>query len=72
MLRRKAVKDTWELWFGAETVSLSAIGEAAPRTTLCISDVVEAGDVHYVEQHNKLGLPCCSRSLSSPGRSKKR
>ena len=70
--RRKAAKDTWERWFGAETVTSSAVGETAPRTTVRISDVVEVGDVHYVEEREKLGLPCCSRSASSPGKSKKR
>ena len=46
--------------------------EAAPRTTVRISDVVEVRVVQYVEEHNKLGLPCCSWSLSSSGKSKKR
>ena len=38
--RKKAIKYTWEHWFGAETVASSAVGEAAPRTTVRISDVV--------------------------------
>ena len=67
--RRKAVKDTWQRWFGAETVASLAVGETAPRTTVRTSDVVKVGDVQYVE---KLGLPCCSRSASIPGRSKKK
>ena len=29
--RRKAMKDTRERWFGAETVTSSAIGETAPE-----------------------------------------
>ena len=68
--QRKAVKDTRERWFSAETVASSAVGESAPRTTVRISDVVELGDVQYVAEHEKLGLPCCSRS--SPGKGKKR
>ena len=67
---RKAVKDTRERWFSGETVASSAVGESAPRTTGRISDVVEMGNVQYVAEHEKLGLPCCSRS--SPGKSKKR
>ena len=55
-----------------ENVASSAGGEAAPRTTVRISDGVEAGDVQYVDELNKLGLSSCSRSLSSPGESKKR
>ena len=43
--QRKAVKDTRERWFGAETVASSAVGESAPRTIVRISDVVEVGDV---------------------------
>ena len=70
--RRKAVEDTRQRWFGAETVASSAVGETAPRTTVRISDVVELGDVQYVEEHNNLGLFGCSRSVSSPGKSKKR
>ena len=70
--RRKAVKDTRECWFSAETVASSAVGETAPRTTVRISDVVEVGDVQYVAEHEKDGLPCCRRSASSPGNSKKR
>ena len=72
MSQRKAVKDTRERWFSAETVASSAVGEGAPRATVRISDVVEVGDVQYVAEHEKLGLPCCSRSTSSPGKSKKR
>ena len=70
--RRKAVKDTWERWFSAKTVASSAVGETAPRTTVRISDVVEVGDVHYAAEHEKNGLPCCSRSVLRPGKSKKR
>ena len=70
--RRKAVRDTRKRWFSAETVASSAVGETAPRTTVRISDIVELGDVQYVEEYEKLGLPCCSRSASSPGKSKKR
>ena len=72
VLRRKAIKDTQERWIGAEFVASSAVGEVAPRTTVRISDVVHAGGVQYVEEHNTLGLPCCTRSLSSPGKIKKR
>ena len=72
MSQRKAMKDTRRRWFSAETVASSAVGESAPRTTVRISDVVELGDVQYVAEHEKLGLPCCSRSTSSPGKSKKR
>ena len=43
-----------------------------PEQTVRDSDVVEVGDVQYVAEHEKLGLPCCSRSTSSPGKSKKR
>ena len=68
--RRKAVRDARERWFGAGTVASSDVGEAAPPTTVRTSDVVEVGDVQYVEEHDKLGLPCCSRS--KPGKSKKR
>ena len=66
----KAVKNTQERWFSAETVASSAAGESAPRITVRISDVVEVGDVKYVAEHEKLGLPSCSRS--SPGKGKKR
>ena len=68
--QRKAVKDTRERWFSAETVASSVVGESAPRTTVRISDVVEVGDVQYVAEHEKLGLPCCR--CSSPGKGKKR
>ena len=68
--QRKAVKDTRERWFSAETVASSAVGERAPRTTVRISDVVEVGDVQFVAEHEKLGLPCSSRS--SPGKGKKK
>ena len=68
--RRKAINDTRERWFGAETDAQSAVGETAPRTTVRYSDVVELGDVQDVEEHDKLGLPCCSRSDLSPGKSK--
>ena len=72
MSQRKAMKDTRERWFSAETVASSAVGESALRTTVRISVVVEVGDVQYVAEHEKLGLHCCSRSTSSPGNSRKR
>ena len=72
MSQRKAMKDTRERWFSAETVVSSAVGEKPPRTTVRISDVVEVGDVQYVAVHEKLVLSCSSRSTSSPGKSKKR
>ena len=72
MSQRKAMRDTRERWFTAETVASSAVGESAPRTTVRISDVVKVGDVQNVAEHEKLGLPCCSRSTSSPGKSKTR
>ena len=68
----KAVKDTRERWFGAETVASSAVRETAPRTTVRISDIFEVRDVQYVEEHKKFSLSCCSRSASSPGKSKKK
>ena len=68
--QRKAVRDTRERWFSGETVASSAVGESAPKTTVRISDVVEVGDVQYVAEHEKLGLPCCSRL--SPGKERKR
>ena len=58
--RRKAAKDTQERWFGAETVASLAVSETAPRMTVRISDVVQLGDAQFVEEHEKLGLPCCS------------
>ena len=66
------MRDTRERWFGAETVASSAVDETAPRTTVCISDVVEVGDVQYFEEHEKLYLSYCSRSASSPGKNRKR
>ena len=54
MSQRKAVKDTRERWFSAETVASSAVGESAPRTTVRISDVVEVEDVQYVASMRSL------------------
>ena len=68
--QRKAVRDTRERWFSGETVASSAVGESAPRTTVRISDVVKVGDVQYVAEHEKFGLPRGSRL--SPGKGKKR
>ena len=68
--RQSKLQFTRERWFGAVTVASSAVGEVAPRTSVRISDVVEVGDMQYVEEHIKFGLPCCGRS--SPGKSKKR
>ena len=70
LAQRKAVKGTRERWFSGETVASSAVGEGAPKTTIRIADMVEVGDVQYVAEHEKLGLPCCSRL--SPGKGKKR
>ena len=48
------MKDTRERWFGAKTVASSAVGETARRTTVRISDVVEVGDVQFVEEHDNM------------------
>ena len=69
--QKKAIKETRERRFGAETVASSVVGEAAPRATVRISNVVEVADVQYVEELDKLGLLCCSRSEPSPEKSKK-
>ena len=66
------MKDTRERWSDADTVASSAVGEAEPRSTVRISDIFEVGDVRFVEEHNKVRLLYCSRSVSSPGKSKKR
>ena len=42
------------------------------RWAIRISDVVEVRDVQYVAEHEKLGLHCCCKSASSPGKSKRR
>ena len=55
-----------------QKLASTAVGEAAPRTIVRISDVVDVGDFQYVEQHNKLSLYCLSQSMSSPGKSKKK
>ena len=52
--RRKAMNDTRERWFSATTVTSSAVGEAAPRTTVRISDVFEVGDVQFVAEQKSL------------------
>ena len=53
--QRKAMKDTRERWFSAETVTSSAVGESAPRTTFRISDVVEVGDLRQVPGKERRG-----------------
>ena len=52
VLRRETTNDTRERWFGADTVASSAVGEAAPCTTVRISDVVQVSDVQYIEEHH--------------------
>ena len=42
------VKDTPEHWFGADTVVLSAVGEAASHPNVRFSDVVDVEDVQYI------------------------
>ena len=71
VLRWKTVKDIRERWFGAELVASSDVSETAPRTIVRISDVVVVGYVQYSEEYHKLGLPCCTPSLSSPGKSER-
>ena len=66
-----AVRDTRERWFSAETVASSAVGDTVPRMTVHISDVVEVGDVQYVAEHEKLGLPGCSDLRQVPRRAKR-
>ena len=51
VLRIKAIKDTQGQWFGVENVASSAVGEATPRTSVRISDVVEVGDFQYIEDY---------------------
>ena len=58
LLWRKTVQDTRERWFGSESVAMSVVGDAAPRTTVRMSGVVELGEIQYIEEHIKLGLSC--------------
>ena len=55
---KQTLKVTQERWFVAEAVASCeetiVVGEAAPRSTFRISDVVEVGDVQYIEEQNKL------------------
>ena len=71
-LRRKTTKVTPEYWFGADSVASSLVGEAAPRTTVRNSDLVEVGDLQYVDEHHKRDLPSCKRYMPSSGKGKKR
>ena len=64
-------KTTRKRWFGADSVASSVVSEAAPRTTVRISDVVEAEDVQFVEEHHRFRLPCCSWSMLSPRKGKR-
>ena len=70
--RKKAVKEHGSDGLVQKTVASSVVAEASPRTSVRISDIVELGDVQDVEEHNRLGLPCCSRSVSSPRETEKR
>ena len=72
LLRRKTIKDTRGCWFGADIVALLVAGEVAPHTIDRISSFVEVGDIQFIDKHHKLRLVCCSRSVSSPVRGKKR
>ena len=58
--RRKAMKDTRERWFSAETVASSAVGETAPRTSVRISDVVaRRGERQWLLVLQKKTVFCC-------------
>ena len=52
-------------------MSAGLVDEAAPRTGVQISKVVEFGDVKYVVGSYDPGIPCCIRTHFSPGKSKK-
>ena len=71
LLRKKAVEVMRERWFGADRIASSVVGEAAPSTSVCISDAMEIGDAHSFDVHHKFGLLSCSRSVSSPVEGKK-
>ena len=66
-----AEETTRERWFGADSVASSVVSEAAPRTTVHISDAVEADDVQFVDEHHRFRLPCCSWSMLSPRKGKR-
>ena len=72
LLWKKTVKDTRERWFGADSVASWVDGESAPLTTVVIFDVVAVGDVQYKDKRHERGLPCCSGSVSIPGKRKKK
>ena len=72
LLQGKTTKDTGEWWFAAESVASAVVGEAAPRTTVRIANVVEVGHVQFKNEHHNIGLSCCGQSVLSPGKGKKR
>ena len=56
LLRQKTATVTRERWFAANSVASSVVDEAAPRTILRISDMLEVRDVQCVREYHMCDL----------------
>ena len=67
LLHDTSSADPCERWFEFDSVASSVFVKGAPRAGVCISNVVDVGDVRYLNDSLYVGLPSCSRAQSGPG-----
>ena len=73
VVRRKEARDTSERWFGVASVACSAVGESSGQQAVRISNVVEVGQVEYLQQSvSAIQVPSTSFAIKIPGKGKQK
>ena len=71
LVRRNDARDTSERWFGVASVASSVFGESPGQHAVCISNVVEVGQVEYLPQSvSVIQVPSTSFTIKNPGKGK--
>ena len=68
MVRRNISKESRERWFDVDSVASFLVGQGTVRGGVRISNIVEVGDVRYLDDSHNIGLPGNSGSHWSPGK----
>ena len=69
VVRWKDARDTSERWFGVASVASFVVGESSGQQAVCISNVVEVGQVENLPQSvSSVPVPSTSFGIKSPGK----
>ena len=71
MVRRNISKESQERWSDVDSVASFLVGQGTALCGVWISNIVEVGDVRYLDDSQNIGLPGNSGSHWSPGKNRR-